>query len=1030
MDESLNALGNLLGQLADNPYDVSLHAQHIRLAQSLEGMNEEVQSALEMMPEFLAAGDEVWLPLIRRKEALVDADTKESVEELLSLYARAEADYQSIPLLQKHLEYIIERHSEYTGEEAKPRPDTLGDVFSTEWTRQAIDEVVQKGIGHLTKSRLLWDAQRDWEMEMLQEASKKDKHDLVDRVKEMHLNRLRQPHSNSDETFQSYSSFTTNYQAPHAYESLLVAASKIRGQGVKAYDRREQMENALTQSNFDLQTYAQYIASERRMRTLDAFVLVSLYERAIAEAAKRRFAQEPRAEEVLRTFWVGYLDSLRILKVEETTELETYKRAVRSVPGSGEVWARYIRFIERTTETVTTEISGTLILKHIAEIYDKALETSLIQSDVEQIVPLALARAGFERRMVEAGIDDIDERLPTMIALLESGIAMCNELPGGDAKLRLEKYLASIYQRFGLTDNAIGVWQAASKKYKSSYLVWTNYTEALIKNEQYDEARGVFMDIHLKQFDWPEAIWEAWISFEHLHGTLEEVETCLDKVEKAQYQLNLRRVKEAEKAAYQAMQMAAEAQANFPVTDAPIPTVDSSTAEVPMEVDSQPSTVERGTKRSVEEEPTQEAHKKARFEQKPPPLKRDRENCTVFVADLPEGVTDEELINLFKDCGKVREVKITKLPNNVVATVEFFERDSIPAALTKDKKRIRDQEVAVHLAWKSTLYVTNFPEPADDPFMRNLFGEYGTLFDIRWPSKKFKNTRRFCYVQFTSPVAAQKALELHGRELEPGLSLNVYVSNPERKKERTDQDANEKEVYVAGLSKFTAKADLEKLFSTYGKVKEVRMATEDNGHAKGYAFIEYEEEKDAQAALAANNYELKKRRIAVTLADPRVRARHRSEIGLSRVAEIRSRSVRILGLPPATQEGLLQQVLEKITPVKRLEVFLDKQEAVVELESAADAGKLLLRTEPIIFNGNILQLSEEGKDGASARSAAPPPKAGGLFVPRRAAVSRPRAGLGHTRAAVGTTPAAKPSATPQASSSSGKGQDDFRKMLG
>jgi len=74
------------------------------------------------------------------------------------------------------------------------------------------------------------------------------------------------------------------------------------------------------------------------------------------------------------------------------------------------------------------------------------------------------------------------------------------------------------------------------------------------------------------------------------------------------------------------------------------------------------------------------------------------------------------------------------------------------------------------------------------------------------------------------------------------------------------------------------------------------MAAEQNGHSKGFAFVEFEEEvgarvafnsrvhsehisicvqKDAQAALGANNYELKKRRIAVTLADSRVRARNR-----------------------------------------------------------------------------------------------------------------------------------------------------------
>lgn len=36
--------------------------------------------------------------------------------------------------------------------------------------------------------------------------------------------------------------------------------------------------------------------------------------------------------------------------------------------------------------------------------------------------------------------------------------------------------------------------------------------------------------------------------------------------------------------------------------------------------------------------------------------------------------------------------------------------------------------------------------------MLNEYAQFGTIFDIRWPSKKFKNTRRFCYVQYASPV--------------------------------------------------------------------------------------------------------------------------------------------------------------------------------------------------------------------------------------------------------------------------------------
>ena len=50
-------------------------------------------------------------------------------------------------------------------------------------------------------------------------------------------------------------------------------------------------------------------------------------------------------------------------------------------------------------------------------------------------------------------------------------------------------------------------------------------------------------------------------------------------------------------------------------------------------------------------------------------------------------------------------------------------QESVPGALTKDKKRIRGQEISVHVAWKSTLYVTNFPEKADDAYIRKLFGQ-------------------------------------------------------------------------------------------------------------------------------------------------------------------------------------------------------------------------------------------------------------------------------------------------------------------
>ena len=52
--------------------------------------------------------------------------------------------------------------------------------------------------------------------------------------------------------------------------------------------------------------------------------------------------------------------------------------------------------------------------------------------------------------------------------------------------------------------------------------------------------------------------------------------------------------------------------------------------------------------------------------------------------------------------------------------------------------------------------------------------------------------------------------------MEEGHKMSVLISNPERRKERTDSDANDREIYVAGLSRFVTKQDLEALFKTVG----------------------------------------------------------------------------------------------------------------------------------------------------------------------------------------------------------------------
>ena len=138
---------------------------------------------------------------------------------------------------------------------------------------------------------------------------------------------------------------------------------------------------------------------------------------------------------------------------------------------------------------------------------------------------------------------------------------------------------------------------------------------------------------------------------------------------------------EAAKAYQASVEMQSNVQAAAPNSEVP------SQAQADFTKDPSPPPHERGTKRTAEDDPLSESHKKAKIgiitfnplvrkryltsllEQKGPPLKRfvdffvilhelwtekftahrDRENSTVFVADLPHGVTDDDLKQLFKD---------------------------------------------------------------------------------------------------------------------------------------------------------------------------------------------------------------------------------------------------------------------------------------------------------------------------------------------------------------------------------------------
>ncbi|MGE4565687.1 MAG: RNA recognition motif domain-containing protein [Victivallaceae bacterium] len=78
-------------------------------------------------------------------------------------------------------------------------------------------------------------------------------------------------------------------------------------------------------------------------------------------------------------------------------------------------------------------------------------------------------------------------------------------------------------------------------------------------------------------------------------------------------------------------------------------------------------------------------------------------------------------------------------------------------------------------------------------------------------------------------------------------------------------------IYVGNMAYSMTEHDLDTAFAAFGKVNSVRLATDrDTGRAKGFGFVEMEDDAEARAAIAGlNGKAFDGRELVVNEARPR-----------------------------------------------------------------------------------------------------------------------------------------------------------------
>ncbi|KNZ44313.1 hypothetical protein VP01_929g5 [Puccinia sorghi] len=1159
-DQVLNELLEVMSALQSNPFDYSLHERNVALCKKLGADTiVELNQARNLMSEYFPVTEDFFMDWVSDIISSHRSPYELScVERVLEIYEQASSYAFFLKIETNRLRYmidlfyyarglpppagevmeLIEESSANDTEDQDVLPERteeqlLLENFITEGKLRAlaIDVMDKTGYHLLEVSEQTWYYSSNiWNMWALHEFNTLKRNwstEGLAHFKTMVQARLRIPHTgdstarlgnqmisqantvpikrepDSSKTFQMCSNLVTKYDNDH-YEEEMVAVNTLYSPARQLMEDREPHEAQLKKSGYSCQEYLKYISWEMSRKPSNFDLAQMLLERALAS--------HPNSVEL----WSECLRYLNHQKDQLAVSTAMVKRATRTVPWSGEIWASAIRAFERKSQTIEA----------IEQLCARAIQSKFLEHDIEALVTFTIGRADFHRRRLDAYIlaggtenaEQVKSLIDMVANVLNHGIDTTKKVfaKSGDTSCRLEKYLATlvIISNKNLSHLASSTsittgkmtQQKCGKKLPNSIAMLLSHgfrllnVKRMLRRGDLTRAREYYKKSSNIKLDYPEYLLEAWLTFEHHFGTLDDVEYAISKVNNLMKGINARRKREAEQSSAAFGQQ----------TTLDNPAGEASGINAPAETDVKIETRKRKSDGIPESEG---GDKKIKLRKIPPilyfnneyltllilrsdslepttstnngevpELKRDRENSTVLLAGLTPQTSEAKIAQLFRDCGKIRQIVIHKTsPDDIVATVEFEDRASVLPAQTKDKKTLDGVEVAVSLAWRSTLYVTNFPQDANDEWIRSKFSPFGTIFDVRWPSKRFKSTRRFCYIQFTSPVShdsfmkvvgreltrvlivpqasAEAALELHNLEVTPNQKMSVLISDPTRKQTRSDNHANDKEIYITCLSKFVQEDDLRKLFTQFGEIKGVRVVLDQAGHSKGFAFVEFQNEMSAKAALTMNNVELKKRRIGVTISSVKgpslvwKNTSFKDEARLSSATDHRSRSVRVSNLAEGTQEALIQQAFDPFGKVLKTITYPEKNEALVEFALEKDAGQVFLHKEPIVINKQQVEVSVPTtslKGGIHASSSFTP------LLPRSTIKGKKaRIGLGHQAA----RPCAKPrqggkdhevtprnshqdaSATPDVqmtdrnhplspSKTGNKTQDDFRKMLG